>query len=368
MDKAMQPLSGLLVLDFTTLLPGPLAALMLAEAGAEVVKIERPGGEDMRRFPPMMGNESAAFALLNRGKKVLTLDLKSEADRAKLVPLLQRADILIEQFRPGVMARFGLGCDDVHAINSKLIYCSISGYGQSGPRASEAGHDINYIGNTGLLDLQPGPGDAPVVPPALIADIAGGSFAAMINILLALRARDKSGQGCHLDIAMTDAMFTFGWYALAFGAATGKFPRPGELNVAGGSPRYQLYPTKDGKLVACGALEQKFWLAFTAAIGLADKFVNDSAAPKATRDAVAKLIAARNADEWAPILAKADCCATIVLPLEQAMNDPHFIERGLFEHRIETAAGKTMPALPLPIAPAFRGKPVAKKSPPLDTN
>jgi crotonobetainyl-CoA:carnitine CoA-transferase CaiB-like acyl-CoA transferase len=222
----MQPLSGLLVLDFTTLLPGPLAALMLAEAGAEVIKIERPGGEDMRRFPPIVDGESAVFAMLNRGKQVLTLDLKSDTDREKLKPLIARADILIEQFRPGVMARLGLGYDDLKAINPKLIYCAISGYGQSGPRANEAGHDLNYIGNTGLLDLQPGPSDAPVVPPALIADIAGGSFPAVINILLALRARDQSGQGAFIDIAMTDAMFTFAWYALALGSASGRFPNP----------------------------------------------------------------------------------------------------------------------------------------------
>src|SRR5215831_18020438 len=177
----MQPLSGLHVLDFTTLLPGPLASLMLAEAGAEVLKIERPGGEDARHFPPLVDGESAIFAMLNRGKKGLTLDLKSEADRARL--------------------------------NPRLIYCSISGYGQNGPRAGEAGHDINYIGHTGLLDPQPGPATSPVVPPMLAADIAGGSFPAVINILLALRTRDQTGQGCHIDIAMSDAMFTFGWAA-----------------------------------------------------------------------------------------------------------------------------------------------------------
>ena len=193
---SMQPLSGLFVLDFTTLLPGPLASLMLAEAGAEVIKIERPGGENARRFPPLIDDESAAFAMLNRGKQSLALDLKNKADRDRLIPLIKRADILIEQFRPGVMARLGLGYDEVRAINPRLIYCSISGYGQSGPRVHEAGHDINYIGNTGLLDLQPGPVDRPVVPPGLIADIAGGSFPAVINILLALRARDQSGQGC----------------------------------------------------------------------------------------------------------------------------------------------------------------------------
>ena len=362
----MQPLSGLLILDFTTLLPGPLAALMLAEAGADVIKIERPGGEDMRRFPPVVNGESAPFALLNRGKKNLTLDLKNEADRAKLVPLLKRADILIEQFRPGVMARLGVGYDDVRPLNPRMIYCSISGYGQSGARADEAGHDINYIGNTGLLDLQPGPIDRPVVPPMLAADIAGGSFPAVINILLALRARDQSGQGCHLDIAMTDAMFTFAWYALALGSASGTFPKPGEMWLAGGSPRYQLYPTKDGKIVACGAIEQKFWQSFTAAIGLAAEFVNDATNPKATRDAVARLIAARSSDEWRPIFTNADCCTTIVVPLEHAMRDPHFVERGLFAHSVDTGAGKSLPALPLPIAPQFRAKPGPKRAPKLE--
>src|SRR5471032_2997199 len=345
----MQPLSGLLVLDFTTLLPGPLASLMLAEAGAEVIKIERPGGEDMRRFAPLVDGESAPFALLNRGKQYLALDLKNETDRTKLIPLIQRADILIEQFRPGVMARLGLGYDDIRALNPRLIYCSISGYGQSGPRVEEAGHDINYIGNSGLLNLQPGPIERPVVPPMLAADIAGGSFPAVINILLALRARDQSGQGCALDIAMTDAMFTFGWYALALGAASGKFPKPGEMWLVGGSPRYQLYPTKDGKIVACGAIEQKFWLAFSAAIGLAAQFENDARDHQAARNEVARLIVTRSSDEWRPIFTKADCCVTIVTPLEDAMRDPHFVERGLFAHTVATASGKILPALPLPI-------------------
>ena len=358
----MQPLSGLLVLDFSTLLPGPLAALMLAEAGAEVIKIERPGGEDMRRFAPMIDGESAPFALLNRGKQAMTLDLRSESGRERLKPLLARADILIEQFRPGVMARLGLGYDDVAKINPRLIYCSISGYGQSGPRAQEAGHDINYIGNTGLLDLQRGPPAHPVVPPALIADIAGGSFPAVINILLALRARDQSGEGCHLDIAMTDAMFTFGWYALALGTAAGRFPKPGELPLVGASPRYRLYPAKDGRLIACGALEQKFWLAFARAIGLAESHIDDARDPRATGEAVAALIAQRTSEEWRPLLAAADCCATVVTPLEEALRDPHFIGRGLFAHQVATS-GTTIPALPLPIAPQFREPPSVKKAP-----
>src|SRR5665213_485659 len=155
----MQPLTGLFVVYFTTLLPGPLASLMLAEAGAEVLKIEQWGGENARRFPPMIGDDSAAFVMLNRGKKSMTFDLKDKADRDKLIPLLKRADIVMEQFRPGVMGRLGLGYDDLRKINPRIIYCSISGYGQGGPRAAEAGHDINYIGNTGLLDLQPGIAD-----------------------------------------------------------------------------------------------------------------------------------------------------------------------------------------------------------------
>jgi alpha-methylacyl-CoA racemase len=362
---AMQPLNGLFVLDFTTLLPGPLATLMLAEAGAEVLKIEQPGGENARRFPPFVGNESAAFAMLNRGKASMTLDLKIDADRDKLMPLIKRADIVVEQFRPGVMDRLGLGYDELTKINSKLIYCSISGYGQSGSRVQEAGHDINYIGNTGLLDLQPGPVDRPVVPPMLAADIAGGSFPAVINILLALQARDKSGQGCHIDIAMTDAMFTFTWAAMAIGAATGRFPKQGDLWLVGGSPRYQIYPTKDGKLIACGALEPKFWAAFTQAIGLSQEFGDDARNPMATRDAIAKLILAKTSDEWKPIFAAADCCATVIVPLEEAMRDPHFIERGLFAHEVGTESGKTLPALPLPIAPEFRAAPGTKKAPKL---
>jgi crotonobetainyl-CoA:carnitine CoA-transferase CaiB-like acyl-CoA transferase len=361
----MQPLQGLLVLDFSTLLPGPLATLMLAEAGAEVIKIERPGGEEMRQFPPMWEGESATFAMLNRGKQVVTLDLKQDADREKLRPLLERADVIVEQFRPGVMARLGLGFEDVRKINPRIVYCSISGYGQNGPRAGEAGHDINYIGNTGLLALQPGPADNPVVPPALIADIAGGTFPAVINILLALRARDQSGQGVHLDIAMTDAMFTFAWYALALGQASGRFPGPGELRLTGASPRYQLYPTKDGRLVACGALEQKFWDAFTRAIALSPDCVDDSQDPRRTRTAVAEIIRSHTAEEWQPIFAKADCCVTIVAPLQEAIRDPHFQARGLFAHLLESGRGGTMPALPVPIAQQFRSKPGKKKAPPL---
>jgi crotonobetainyl-CoA:carnitine CoA-transferase CaiB-like acyl-CoA transferase len=359
-----QPLSGIVVLDFTTLLPGPLAALMLAEAGAEVIKIERPGGDEMRAYPPRFGRAGALFALLNRGKSALTLDLKSAEGHARLVPLLARADVLIEQFRPGVMDRLGLAYDTVRRAHPRLVYCSISGYGQRGPRAGEAGHDLNYIGATGLLALNPGA--TPTVPPALVADIGGGSFPAVINILLALRQRDLTGGGCHLDIAMADAMFTFAWHAFAAGQATGRYPGPGEAPLAGGSPRYALYPTRDGKLVACAALEQKFWRAFCGAIGLAPALIDDALDPLATRAAVAGIIAARGAEEWRPVLAAADCCATIVASLDEALRDPHFVARGLFACEVTGPDGRPIGALPVPIAAGFRDGMVRKASPPLE--
>jgi crotonobetainyl-CoA:carnitine CoA-transferase CaiB-like acyl-CoA transferase len=361
-----QPLSGLLVLDFTTLLPGPLATLMLAEAGAEVIKIERPGGEDMRHYEPRFDGESAMFALLNRGKSSLVLDLRSAADHARLRPLLARADVLVEQFRPGVMARLGLGYDAVRAINPRLIYCSITGYGQRGPRAGEAGHDLNYIGSTGLLALNPGPPERPVVPPALIADIGGGTLPGVINILLGLRQRESTGEGCCLDIAMADAAFTFASHAFAAGHATGRFPGMGGARLTGGSPRYQLYPTRDGKLVCCAALEQRFWTVFAAAIDLAPEFIDDRRDPAASIKAAAAIIAGKTADEWRPVFAEADCCVTVMATIEEALRDPHFIERGLFAHRVAGPSGATMPALPVPIDPVFREpKGTVKKVPKL---
>jgi alpha-methylacyl-CoA racemase len=359
MEKKVQPLSGVMVLDFTTLLPGPLATLMLAEAGAEVIKIERPGGEELRRFPPKIDGESAVYALLNRGKKSVVLDLKTPDARARLAPLVARCDVVVEQFRPGVMARLGLGYEDVKAANPRAIYCSITGYGQDGPRRDEAGHDLNYLAATGLLALSPGAADRPTVPPALMADVAGGAMPAVMNILLGLRRRDATGEGCFLDIAMVDAMFTFAWDALASGFAGGRWPAPSAGPLTGGSPRYQLYPTRDGGLVACAALEQKFWLAFCAAIGLAGPLIDDRMDAGATAAAVAAIIASRTAQEWAPAFAAADCCVTLVTDLEHAVADPHFAVRGLFAHEIVTPNGTVMPALPVPIDAGFRAEPGA---------
>jgi alpha-methylacyl-CoA racemase len=361
------PLSGILVLDFSTLLPGPMATLMLVEAGAEVYKIERPGtGEDMRSYAPAWGRDSANFAMLNRGKKSLALDLKDKADIALLRPLLVRCDVLVEQFRPGVMDRLGLGYADVKALNPSAVYCSISGYGHSGPKREVAGHDVNYMGDSGLLALNLGFPAHPVLPPALIADIAGGTYPAVLNILLALRDRDRTGLGTHLDIAMADGVFPFTYWAMAQGQATGHWPGNGDGLVTGSTPRYRLYPTKDGRFVAAGAIEQKFWLAFTAAIKLDAALVDDARDASATTARVAAIIAGRNADEWRPLLARADCCCSIVASLQEAMDDAHFKARGLFSERLRNEVGDEMVALPVPIAPQFRpGLGAVSGAPPL---
>lgn len=352
---ADQPLSGIRVLDFTTLLPGPLAALILAEAGAEVIKIERPEGEELRRYAPRWGSESLYFALLNRGKKSVSLDLKAADALARLEPLIREADVVIEQFRPGVMARLGLDYERVRAIRPDIVYCSITGYGQSGPKAQVAGHDLNYISETGLFGLSHGTNSTPVVPPALVADIGGGSMPAVINILLALFRRDRTGQGAHLDIAMADAMFTFAWWAYGEGRATGRWPGNGKGQLAGGSPRYRPYPTRDGRLVAVAALEQKFWDRLCALVGLEPRLRDDSHDPAATTGALRAIFASHSAAEWERRFRGEDCAANVVRTLDEAAADPHFAERGLFDALLEDEAGQRIAGVTVPVDRQFRG-------------
>lgn len=356
----MRPLDNLLVLDFSTLLPGPMATLLLAEAGADVIKIERPGtGDDMRDYAPRWGRDSVNFALLNRGKKSLALDLKTEADRARLAPLVARADVIVEQFRPGVMKRLGLDHDTVSALNPGIIYCSITGYGQTGPKAMAAGHDLNYIGDAGMLGLSMGPPHSPVIPPALVADIAGGAYPAVMNILLALETRRRTGRGVKLDVAMADNVFPFLFWGLGQGLAAGSWPGNGADLFTGGGPRYRLYPTRDGRMVAAAPLEQKFWENFCALIGLGEAHRDDARDPAATAAAVAGIIASQDAAHWRAVFEGQDCCATIVATLEEAAADPHFQARGVFAHRLANEEGAAMPALPVPIDAAFRAPPQA---------
>jgi alpha-methylacyl-CoA racemase len=323
------PLEGLVVLDFSTLLPGPLATLLLAEAGAEVIKIERPGGDELRAWEPRCGTDSVQFTMLNRGKHSRILDLKDPADRAQLDPLLPRADVLVEQFRPGVMARLGLGYEDVSRINPRIVYCSITGYGQHGPKSGTAGHDLNYLAETGLLALSMGSPAGPVLPPALIADIAGGSYPAVFNILLALRNRDHTARGCHLDVSMTDNLFTLMFSALGTGAVTGRWPKNGQDQTTGGSARYRLYRAKGGGMLAVAALEDRFWSAFCDVIRLDPSLRDDRADPTATAAAVAKIIATETTHTWAARFRDKDCCCSIVRELPEALEDPHFVRRGI---------------------------------------
>ena len=349
------PLAGMLVLDFTTLLPGPLATLMLAEAGAEVVKIERPPiGDEMRIYAPAWGADSVNFALLNRGKASVALDLKDPAQRARLDPLLARADVLVEQFRPGVMVRLGLGWETLSARYPKLIYCSVTGYGQDGPKRDVAGHDLNYIGDTGVLSVSSGDPARPTVPPVLAADIAAGAYPAFMNILLALLARGPSGRGSRLDVAMTDHLFPFLYWAIGAGLGTGRFPGNGDSLTTGGGPRYRVYPAGDGRLIAVAAIEQRFWDRFCALIGLDPTLADDARDPAATIAGVAAILRTRSAAAWGAVFMGEDCCCSVVATVEEALADPHFRARGLFAGGVTNAAGQRLPALPVPVLPAFR--------------
>jgi alpha-methylacyl-CoA racemase len=361
----MQPLAGIRILDFSTLLPGPLASLLLAEAGAEVIKIERPGmGDEMRTYEPRLGADSANFALLNRGKGSVAIDLKAPDALARLTPLLKQADVLIEQFRPGVMERLGLGYHAVRAINDQIIYCSITGFGQRGPRHGMAGHDLNYLALTGLLSLAADKDGAPSMPPTPIADIAAGSYPAVVNILLALLQRQRTGQGSRLDVSMTDSLFVLAYWGLANGFAAGRWPRPRAELLTGGSPRYQVYRTADGGYLSAAPIEQRFWDVFCRLIGLDERFHDDTRDPAKVIEAVAACIIAQPADYWRHVFAKEDACCAVVATLAEAVEDPHFRAHNLFGR--QTGTGTTrIPALPVPIADAFRDKALTKLFPAL---
>ncbi|MFI5020999.1 MAG: CaiB/BaiF CoA transferase family protein [Alphaproteobacteria bacterium] len=359
----MSALDGIRVLDFSTLVPGPLAGLMLAEAGADVIKVERPGtGDDMRGYEPRVGGTGIGFSLLNRGKRSLALDLRDPDVIRWLLSFAAEVDIVIEQFRPGVMDRLELGYQAFCAVNPRIIYCSITGYGQEGPKHHVAGHDLSYLADVGLLDLSAGPDGTPSLPPTLIADIGAGSFPAVVNILLALRTRDRTGEGCRLDISMTDNLFVFAFWALAAGLGTGRWPVRGRELLTGGSPRYRVYRTADGHFVAVAALEDKFWHAFCQLIALPVELRDEARAPAATIAGVAQKIAARPAAFWTEAFRDKDVCCSVVRTLDEALADPHFRQRGLFDDQIVTPSG-TLPALPVSIAPAFRRKLPAAAAP-----
>jgi alpha-methylacyl-CoA racemase len=348
-----RPLAGVRVLDFSTLLPGPLASLMLAEAGAEVLRVERPGGDEMRAYAPMLGGNAANFALLNRGKRSLEIDLKAPGAVERLKPLLKAADVLIEQFRPGVMDRLGLGCEAVKAVNPGLIYCSISGFSSKGPLADVAGHDMNYLARAGILDLSADAHGTPTLPPILAADVGGGAYPAVINVLMALLARARTGHGTRVDLAMADCLYPFAYWVLAEGFAGKAWPRGGSAMLAGGSPRYAIWRTADGRHLTAAPLEERFWKVFCKVIGLPANLQDDSRDPEATKKGIAACIGARSAADWVKAFEGQDACVALVATLEEAVHSPAFAP--LFATRKAGQNGHFIPAIPLPLAPEFLG-------------
>ena len=348
-------LEGIKVIDFSTLLPGPLASLFLSETGAEVIKIEKPGvGDEIRLSNPQWGEQSVSFSLLNRGKKSLSLDLKDPKNLKILIPILKEADIIIEQFRPGVMKRLGLDYESIKKINQDIIYVSITGYGQYGPKSMVAGHDLNYIGNAGLLSISMGRENDTVVPPALVADIAGGSYPAVINILLALRKRDLNKEGSYIDLSMTENLFPFMFWGLGSGFAHNKWPGNSDGVLSGGSPRYNIYKTSDGSYVAAAPLEDRFWNKFCEAIELPKKFIKMQNDQEKVIKEIRKIIGQKEKNYWLDVFNKADCCCSIVKSIEEAINDNHFKVRKIFENKIINNLGEEIPALPIPVDMQFR--------------
>src|SRR6476620_8987811 len=349
----MRPLDNVTVLDFSTLLPGPLAGLILARAGARVIKIERlKTGDEMRSYKPSFGQFSVNFALLNEGKESIEIDLKSEDARVRLKLLIENADILIEQFRPGVMDRLGLGYAELKRINPRLIYCSIKGWGQRGPKAMLAAHDLNYMAEAGLVGLGSGADGAPVVPPVLAADIAAGAYPAIINILLALRSRETTKEGTYLDIAMGENLLTFAYWGLGNGFAADEWPGAGDALVTGGSPRYQIYETADRRYVAAAPLEDRFWINFCDVIGLPKELRSATVDQATVIHAVARIIETKSAQQWMQDFAGRDVCCSIVASLKEAAEDPHFADRNVLA-RMMTVDSKSIPALPLPVLGIF---------------
>ena len=333
------PLAGLRVLDLTRLLPGPLATRHLAEMGAQVLKIEGPardGQEDGTRHMGLTpadraaGRPSLVFRELNAGKQLLEIDLRSDAGRAELIGHARDADLLVEGFRPGVMAKLGLGWDTLHALNPRLVVCAISGYGQANAWSHRAGHDINYIAMSGVLEqIATLDGDV-AVPNFQIGDLMGGTQAAVSGMLAALLGAQRTGQGRFVDISMTHELYRHHVLARFTLAATGRTPQPGRDLLSGGAPCYGVYRCADGRFVAVGALELKFWRALCAALdrpAWAERhwslgLLPGSAGSMALRAEVAAVFATQPMSHWAARFDGVDACVTPVLRLDELAAHP----------------------------------------------
>jgi crotonobetainyl-CoA:carnitine CoA-transferase CaiB-like acyl-CoA transferase len=326
-------LSDLKVLDLSRLLPGPFCTLLFADMGADVIKIEAlSGGDYARYYPPMSGEYGAFFAGINRNKRSMTLNLKDEEGVFILQKLVEEADVLVESFRPGVMERLCLGYETLSDINEGLIYCSISGYGQSGPMKQRAGHDLNYLARAGLLEQNGRKGDMPVVPGFQLADIAGGALYAAVGILSALHRRDRTGKGAHVDISMSEGALSLHLPLHSMIAAGQPQPR-GEGMLTGGLPCYNIYETKDEQFLAVGALEPKFWMGFVQAIDapdIAGDGMSTGEKGEATYQKVAEVLGEKTLEKWLRVFDNVDVCVEPVRSPADVLDDELFKAREMF--------------------------------------
>ena len=329
------PLSNIRVLDLSRLLPGPYATMVLADFGAEVIKIEDPFlGDYARDFEPKVAGQGVMFHSLNRNKTSVTLNLKDEADKNTFLEMVKEADVVVESFRPGVMDRLGLGYETLKQHNEKLIYCAITGYGQTGPYRDKPGHDLNYIGYAGLLQLMGTSDRPPIVPATQIADIGGGAQPAIIGILLALFHRERTGEGQFIDISMFDNVLPWLQALLPGYLNAGIVPERGEQMLDGGTAYYNVYETKDGRYLAVGAVEAKFWKVFCETIGRED-FIARQLEPKESQREMKReiqaIIKTKTLEEWTEIFEPLDACVSPILTFPEVVENPQVKARNMIE-------------------------------------
>ncbi len=327
-------LQAIRVLDLTRLLPGPYCTLMLADFGAEVIKVEDPvAGDYLRDFEPKLDTDSAVFHSLNRNKKSICLDLKTEKERSHFLKLVETADVVMESFRPGVMKRLGLDYETLKQINPRLIYCAITGYGQTGPYKDKPGHDINYLSYAGLLHVMGEKDRKPVIPATQIADIGGGAYPAIAGILLALFEREKTGKGQLVDVSMLDGVVSWMHMLLPNVFAEREVTRGEEL-LNGGFACYQVYETKDNRFLSMGGIEQKFWKVFCEGIERQD-FIDCLDAPKEKQEQMIHetqtIIARKTLEEWLDIFSEKEACVTPVKIMEETLEDSQLQAREMIQ-------------------------------------
>ncbi len=362
------PLDGIRVLDFSRLVPGPYATLALADLGADVVKVEDPWpGDYLREVPPLAGPYGAAFAYFNRGKRAVTLDLKTAAGQEAARKLAARACVLVESFRPGVMQALSLDWDRLRRENPRLVYCSITGYGQHGPLATRAGHDLDYVALAGLLSIGGEPGSEPSVPGLPIADLAGGGLWAVVAILAALREADRTGRGQHLDVSMTAGTMACLGLQGAAALASGETTQRGDSLLSGAHPAYAVYRCADGAHLAVAALEAKFWTRLCEALelrGLPDAVTLTPDRWASIKSDVQSVLRTRPRDEWLALLSGSDCCVEPVLTLPEAFDHPQAAVRpSAWEVALPGEGHVRQPAFPVLFSetPAAPGGPAPER-------